>query len=148
MRTKEVQLFERGIACRSRQAHRDHNVVVGGSRTQQEADRSRRLREVAIWQGVAVGVEVRPIDPAAELQRDMRPGQLLVKKQGTAALVDRWREGFLANGVERTIQKRAADGARETTERPVREHQFGLLGVVVEMRAHFVADRARRAGSA
>ena len=44
MRTKEVELLERGIARRSRQAERDDEVVVGRRRAQQQARPSRRTR--------------------------------------------------------------------------------------------------------
>ena len=55
VRPEEIQLLERGIACRPRQAECNHEVVVRRGRAHQKAGGTRQLREVAVRQDVAVG---------------------------------------------------------------------------------------------
>ena len=86
-------------------------------------DRGRVLGELAIGKrpaGPVGGV----VDAAAELHREVRPGELFVEEPGDGPLIDRRRQRFLAFGAELAIQEPAADDPEKRPERPVRQQHF------------------------
>ena len=138
VRTEEVQLLERRIARRARRADRKRQLVVRGRRPHEQADRRRSVGETPVRQ-TALGGERRVIQPAAELQRRMRPRHFLVDEHGRGALVDRWRQGFRAGGAERAIEERRADGAGQPSDRAVLRLRIDVGRVVGERGADLIA---------
>ena len=137
VRAKEVELFERRRPRRARHAGRNHEVVVGRGRPNQQAGGRRPLGEVARRQA-ALGCVARAVHTAAELQRGVRPGHFFVEERRRAGLIDRGRQRLLALGLERAVQEPAADAAHQGAHLLVREQQLALDGVVAEDGAHLV----------
>ena len=129
-----IQLFERGIARRPRQVDRDHEVVVGRLRLDQQADRTRELGEVARPQ-TAFRLVGRVIEPAAELHRGVRRLDLFVDEAGIRVLIHRRRQRLGADGVERAGHEPAAEAAHQPPGALVRQQHLALDGVVAEGRA-------------
>jgi hypothetical protein len=142
VRAEEIQLLERRVAGRARQAERDDHIVVVRHGLHEQAERPRKLGEVAIGQN-ARRLEPRAIDATAELKREVRPGHLFVDEERRPALIDGRRQRFGSDGVELAIEEPAAEGAREPARRTMRQHQLGFFGVVVEHRARPLRLRTR-----
>ena len=114
VRPEEVQLLEGRRPHRARDAHRDRGRRRSGrSRTPTEPE---TLSNVARPQP-ALRREARVVEPRAELQRDVRPRQFLVRERRDVALVDRRRQRLLAGRRERARHAPPADGARQPAER-------------------------------
>ena len=86
VRSEEVELLQGRIPRRPGHAGGDDEVVVGGARANQRADRPGELGEVAGRQR-PLRLERRQVHAPAKLQREMRPGQLLVEEGGDAPLI-------------------------------------------------------------
>ena len=134
MRTVEVQLFERWIAGRPREADRDARPVVESRRLNQHAHRPRERREVPRGQVVAFRRVARMVEAAAELQRRMMEGDFLVHERRRPLLVDGRRERLVAGGREAPVERPCADAAAETAVGPMVAQELEFVRVVPECR--------------
>ena len=135
VRAVEVQLLERRMARRARQAERHGHGV---SRAQEQAEGARDVVEVP-RQKAALGLVRRVVVAAAELHDHMTPAQLLVDEGGRASLIDRRRQRLRAVGLERSRQSPAADRALQAAERAMVGQQLELRCVVAELSADLLA---------
>src|SRR5262245_12416137 len=99
MRPVVVELLERRVAGRLRDAQRDDEVVVGRLWPQQEANRSREFGEIAVAQP-SFRLVGGAIDTPAKLQRGVRRPDFLVQERGKALLIDRRRQRLFAQRLE------------------------------------------------
>ena len=103
----------------------------------QDAHRAGELGEIAFGDVRSVDrgpvrVQRRVVQPAAELQRDVAEGQLLVDEAGHA-LLGGWRsESFFTGRGIVAVERPETEGALEMARRPVVQEKLALPGSVLE----------------
>ncbi len=80
------------------------------------------------------------VDTRAELEGDMRPGQLLVEECRGAALPHRRGQRFVPHCRKLAVQYPPANRAAQAPGRPVPHHEVHFVGVVAEAGADLATN--------